>query len=631
MCGIAGVFQLDSRRDPVIDQDLLAKMTREQSHRGPDDEGFFVAPNIGLAHRRLSVIDLAGGHQPIFSQDGNIVTVFNGEIYNYRELRTELQEQYGFRFVTSSDTEVIVYAWLAWGESCVERFRGMFTFAVWDKLKKTLFIARDRLGIKPLFYTQLSNGQLYFASELKVILAHPELDKEIRPSAIEDFFGLGYIPEPDTIFKNVHKLPAGHTMFLQADKRPRISQYWDVPSSDPELSEKEAQEEIMERIKEAVQIRMVADVPLGSFLSGGVDSSAVVAMMAQSQDAPITTCSIGFDSPEFNETEFAQQVADRYKTDHHVQVVDSNDFSIIDRLIDLYDEPYGDISALPTYRVCELARKHVTVALSGDGGDEIFAGYRRHKFHMAEEKLRSKMPYSFRKAVFGPLGKLYPKADWAPQIFRAKTTFQSLAMDSASAYCHSVSKISDANRSKLYSQSLKNKLNGHHMSSHFTKYAEQAPTDDPLKMVQYLDLKTWLVDDILTKVDRASMAHALEVRVPLLDHKLIEWAWRIPSSMNLKDGEGKALFKKQLEPHVPHDTLYRKKMGFSVPVSKWFRNELKGELSKRLLSERMLDSGHFQADTIKKAIADHQSGVANNETMLWQLYMFEGFLRQKAD
>jgi asparagine synthase (glutamine-hydrolysing) len=384
---------------------------------------------------------------------------------------------------------------------------------------------------------------------------------------------------------------------------------------------------LRQRVDESVRLRMIADVPLGAFLSGGVDSSAVVASMAGQSRTPVRTCAIGFDDPAFNESSFAQQVADRYHTDHRLEIVSSNDFDLIDTLAHLYDEPYADSSAVPTYRVCQMARRHVTVALSGDGGDESFGGYRRYRLHMAEEKVRQALPLGLRRPLFGVLGHLYPKADWAPRMFRAKTTFQALAMDAAQAYQHSMSILRADERARLYSPGFKNALGGYSALDVFRQHAARAGTRDPLALIQYLDYKTWLVSDINTKVDRASMAHSLEVREPLMDHPLVEWLATLPSSHKIVGQEGKALLKRAFEPRLPHDVLYRPKMGFSVPLAKWLRGPLAQRTRDAVLGQRMQDSGYFNPRTLQTLVSQHQSGQRDFSAPLWSLLMFDAFLR----
>ena len=379
MCGIAGIFDLKQQRE--IDNNLLTKMRDSLYHRGPDEAGSFTLPGVGLAHRRLSIIDLSSGQQPLSNADQSVTIVFNGEIFNFQDIRAELIEK-GHEFKTHSDTETILYAWIEWGEKCIDKLRGMFAFVIWDANLETLFCVRDRLGVKPLLYSITDDGYFLFGSEHKAILQHPNVSTDINPKSVETYFALGYITDPDSIYKNIHKLPAGHTLTIKRGQQPDIKQYWDLPFTPTQLDDKQAQQQLFEKLKEATDIRMLAEVPLGAFLSGGVDSSAIVAIMSQLQDDPVKTCSIGFNDPEFNESEFAQEVADHCKTDHFQQTVDSDDYGLIDTLIDVYDEPYADSSALPTYRVCELAKTQVTVALSGDGADELMSGYRHHLMHL---------------------------------------------------------------------------------------------------------------------------------------------------------------------------------------------------------------------------------------------------------
>ncbi len=628
MCGIAGIFHLTS--DHQIDTDVISTMNDRQLHRGPDAGDYFFDPGVALAHRRLSIIDLEGSPQPMMSACQRAHIVFNGEIYNFKELHQELTKK-GYTFNTHGDTETILNAYLEWGEDCVHHLRGMFAFAIWDKEQKSLFIARDRLGIKPFFYSLLEDGHFVFGSELKVLTAHSLFDKTLRDESVEDYFTFGYIPEPNTIYKNAFKLAPGFRITLKKgdDFVPEPEEYWDVPTSvEKVLTKEEVNEQLVERLKEAVDIRMVADVPLGSFLSGGVDSSAVVALMSQLQSEPVNACSIGFNVKEFNETDFAIEVAKRYKADHRIEIVDQDDFDLVDKLAALYDEPYADSSAMPTYRVCELARKHVTVALSGDGADELFAGYGRYRWHINEEKVRQVLPFNLRKAVFKPLGALYPKMDWAPKFLRAKTTFQSMAMDTVEGYHNSISILRQDERNKLFSKAYKQKLAGYTSLKVFRKYQDKIKALDPMKTAQYLDMKTYLVGDILTKVDRASMAHSLEVRVPFLDHKFVEWGFQVPSEVNLEQGVGKKSLKRSMEPHLPYDVLYRKKMGFSIPVAQWFRGPLKEKLYKGLLSKRMENCGYFDMKQLRNLIDQHVKGIKDNSAPLWTLMMFESFLRQ---
>ena len=630
MCGITGIF--DTRSGNPIDRAVLQRMNDSQFHRGPDEGSLHLEPGLGFGHRRLSIIDIATGQQPLFNEDGSVVVVFNGEIYNYQSLIPELQAL-GHVFHTRSDTEVIVHAWESWGADCVHRFRGMFAFALWDRNRQTLFMARDRLGVKPLHYAVLDNGQLLFGSELKSLLAHGGMRRDLDPLAVEEYFALGYVAEPRTVFAQARKLPPAHTLvWRRGQAAPVINEFWDprFTGSNP-IAADEACHELNARLRESVRLRMIAEVPLGAFLSGGVDSSAVVATMAGLSDEPVNTCSIGFDDPQFNESAFAQTVADRYRTNHRLEVVQSDDFDLIDMLARLYDEPYADSSAIPTYRVCQLARRHVTVALSGDGGDEAFGGYRRYRMHLMEERMRSSLPEGLRKPLFGLLGRVYPKADWAPRIFRAKTTFEGMARSAVQAYFHSVSILRGPMRDRLYSDRFKRELAGYNAQSVFERHAAKAGTDDPLSLVQYLDMKTYLVGDINTKVDRASMAHSLEVREPLMDHELIDWLGTLPSSLKVRGQEGKFLLKKAMEPLLPNDVLYRPKMGFSVPLASWFRGPLKARVRHAVLGSRLAETGWFNHDYLAHLVDSHQSGASDFSAPLWTLLMFEAFLRKVVD
>lgn len=628
MCGISGLFDTLGTRD--FARDLATRINNIQAHRGPDEDDVHLEPGLALGHRRLSVIDLATGKQPLFNEDGSVGIVFNGEIYNYRELVPELKAL-GYHFSTRSDTEVIVHAWQAWGEACLHRLRGMFAFALWDRKQQTLFLARDRMGVKPMHYAWLPDGSFIFGSELKVLTAHPGFARDIDPLAVEDYFSFGYVPDPRCIYRQAHKLPAAHALTLRrGDAERAVPQpYWDVHfTHDNPISQADAEAELRDRVRESVRLRMVADVPLGAFLSGGVDSSAVVATMAGLSSTPVHTCAIGFDDPRFNESAFAQMVADRYHTDHRLEVVKGDDFDLIDTLAWLYDEPFADSSALPTYRVCQMARKHVTVALSGDGGDESLGGYRRYRMHLGEERVRNLLPHGLRRPLFGALGQVYPKADWAPRPLRAKTTFQAMAMDSVQAYHHSMSHLRADQRRALFSPTFQRSLGGYSALEVFHQHAQNAQTDDPLALIQYLDYKTWLIGDINTKVDRASMAHSLEVREPLMDHMLVEWLATLPSSLKIHAGEGKYVLKKAFEPLLPHDVLYRPKMGFSVPLASWLGGPLKQRMQESVLSPRMCDSGYFNTATLEALIKEHLGGHHDHSTALWMLIMFDAFLRQ---
>jgi asparagine synthase (glutamine-hydrolysing) len=625
MCGLVGMF--DIAGDRPIDPVLLRTMNDTQAHRGPDGADIYLAPGIGLGHRRLAIIDLAGGHQPLFNEDGSVVVVYNGEIYNFNELARELKGL-GHQFRTHCDTEVIVHAWEQWGADCVHRFRGMFVFALWDANQKRLFLVRDRLGIKPLYYALLDNGVLIFASELKGLIAHPQMPRSIDPAAVEDFFALGYVPDPKTIYSGAAKLPPGHVMIVDRNGRsPRPRRYWDLRfGRHQQLSRKEASEQLVARLREAVGLRMIADVPLGAFLSGGVDSSAVVALMATQSRDPVNTCSVAFGQGPYDETRFAVQVAAQYRTRHRLSEADPLDFDLMARLAGVYDEPFADSSALPTLIVCALARRDVTVALSGDGGDEVFAGYRRYRWHHYEEQVRGRLPAGLRRGLFGQLGRLYPKMDWGPRVLRAKTTFQGIARDSIDAYYQSVSMIDDVLRDRLFSPALRRDLQGYRTRQLFQALAEEAGTDHHLEQAQYVDFKSYLAGDILTKVDRASMAHGLEVRVPILDHCFVEWAATLPPHLKLTLRQGKAIFKKAMEPYLPREILYRKKMGFSIPLAEWLRGPWREAARASLAAPALADSGMFDGDTIARLLKQHDDGVRDHSAAIWALMMFSGFL-----
>ena len=627
MCGISGIVDLRQRRP--INPALLQAMNDTLAHRGPDGEGFHFEPGVGFGHRRLSIIDLEGGKQPLYNEDGSVVVTYNGEIYNFQELAEELIGK-GHQFRTRCDTEVIVHAWEEWGERCLDRFNGMFAFAIWDRRLEVLFLARDRLGVKPLYYAELPDGELIFGSELKALLVHPKLKREIDAKAVEEYFCFSYIPDPKTIYKSVKKLAPGHYLVGRRGQTvPSPAQYWDVPLHADKRAEIESsndEEELRARLLDAVRLRLVSDVPLGAFLSGGIDSSAVVAMMRELGTPDLLTCSIGFKEKEYDESAYAAMVAEAKQTNHQMEIVEASDHGLLDTLVKLYDEPFSDSSAIPTYRVCGLARKHVTVALSGDGGDEDFIGYRRYRLFAMEQSLRAVFPDWFRKPVFGALGRYYPKLDWAPQVFRGKTTFQALARSPADAYLHGVSIFPDTGRRRLFSADLRKELSGYQAAEVFRKHLERKVFADPLSMIQYLDYQTYLPGDILTKVDRASMAHSLEVRVPFLDYTFVEWAARLPSSIKLKGGESKAILKKALEPLLPRDVLYRRKMGFAVPLDVWFRGSLEKRMLSSLQGETLLKCGLFEPGALQAIAKDHLSGRRNHSAVLWALLMFEGFL-----
>jgi len=626
VCGLAGIVLSHPSR---VDESVLLAMRDAQLHRGPDEAGLYLGEGVGLGHRRLSIIDLSHGQQPMVDEAAGLALIYNGELYNFQSLRAELEVQ-GVVFHSRSDTEVLLRAWQQWGEASLTRLVGMFAFAVWDMRARRIYLARDQMGIKPLYYGFTCAGDLAFASELKGLLAHPGMERTLDPRALEDYLALGYVPDPKSIYRGIFKLSPGHWLSWRAgEPQPVIRQYWDVPfHRAPDMTADDAVVQLRGVLDVAVASQMIADVPLGAFLSGGVDSSAVVASMSRASPQPVRTCSIGFDNGEFDETVYARRVAQHLHTQHFEQQVSADDYALLDTLAAIYDEPFSDSSALPTYRVCELARTQVTVALSGDGGDENFAGYRRYRLHAWESGLRARLPLALRKPLFGWLGRIYPKADWAPRPLRAKTTLQALACDDVEAYFHSVCTTSMAMRQQLYSASFKRELQGYSALTVFREHASRAPTDHPLLLAQYLDLKTWLPGDILTKVDRASMAHSLEVRVPLLDHRLVEWASSLPPGLKLKGSIGKYIFKKALEPNLPHDVLYRTKMGFSVPLAAWLRGPLARRARKALLTGAVAECGYFEPAVLERLLRQHASGRRDHSATLWKLLMLDAFLRR---
>ena len=629
MCGIAGVFHTQGMKP--VDPLRVERMCNAIAHRGPDGTDVWTAPGVGLGHRRLAVIDLAGSPQPMMSATGRSIIVFNGEIYNYRALRSELAKG-GVRFQTDGDTEVILAAWEAWGPKCLDRLEGMFAFALYDIASRRLFLARDRLGVKPLYLAPLSDGSVAFASELKGLLAHPLLRRTIDPRAIEDYMTWGYVPDHRCILEGVEKLPAGHFLSLSHDAPPpRAEQWWDVDfSCRSRASTRDLSAELLHRLRSGVTSRMVADVPLGAFLSGGVDSSSVVALMAEASSNPVRTCSIGFDAAELDETAHARRVAERFATDHTERRVSSGDIVDLDRMVRIFDEPFADASALPTLRVCELARESVTVALSGDGADEALAGYRRQIFHHRESQLRRALPGRLRQSVLEPLGKAWPKADWAPRFLRAKSTLLALAEDGAKGYARGLCILPPEQRDALFGATLKTARGDYRAEQPFAKLMEDAPARSGLDAAQYADLKFWLPGDILTKTDRTSMAVGLEVREPLLDHRLVEFAATLPERQRIRGMQGKWLLKHTMERYLPKDVLYRPKQGFVTPISAWLRGPLAPMAQSLEHSEMLVATGWFEGATIARLAERHIAGRADNGRVLWQLLVLERSLRHLA-
>ena len=625
MCGLTGIFNINAPQP--IDAGILAAMNESIAHRGPDGDGFLVEPGIGLGHRRLAIIDLEGGKQPLFNETGDVGIVFNGEIYNYRETMAELIAL-GHAFATVSDTEVIVHAWEEWGPACLDRLRGMFAFALWDRRRQTLFLARDRLGKKPLHYALLPDGQLVFASEMRAMLRHPGIARRIDPQAVDGYLALGYVPEPGSIYQGIRKLPAAHYLVVERGKPlPQPQRYWTLRFKPTRMTEDDAAEELIDRLREATKLRLVSDVPLGAFLSGGVDSSGVVAMMAGLKSDPVRTFAIGFGGAE-DELDYAQAVSDRYHTHHTAERETVSYLDSIDDQAVIFGEPFADSSAVPTGRVSQLARRAVTVALSGDAGDELFAGYRRYRFHLAAEKVREMMPYPLRRPLFGLLGSIYPKLDRWPRWMRAKTSFQELADDEAQGYYRTVCKMPDALRTRLFASGPASAIDSCAPAALIRDAMERAGTGDPLARAQFADIETYLVGDILTKVDRASMAHSLEVRAPLLDHTLVEWAATVPADLKIRSTGGKYILKRALEPFVPHENLYRAKQGFAMSLAPQFRDAGAQTVRDRLSSEAFRDSGLFDPAAISTLVEQHASGAFDHNQAIWSLLMLEGWLRR---
>jgi asparagine synthase (glutamine-hydrolysing) len=627
MCGIAGFISANAIHAPsnAEREHLLDRMCKVIEHRGPDDQGTLVKGPAALGMRRLSIIDLAGGHQPLSGCDGRLTIVFNGEIYNYRELRQEL-ESAGHLIRTDSDTEVIVHAFEEWGTRCLERLRGMFGFALWNSETQSLFIARDRVGKKPLFYSLTATETLVFGSELKSLLEHPEVERNLDDRAIDAYLTLGYVPDPLCIFRDVQKLPPGHFLVYERGSL-RIERYWDFDySAAPiERAEEGLVEELRSLIDEAVRIRLVSDVPLGAFLSGGVDSSSVVAFMARHMREPVKTFSIGFREDSFNELKYARIAAKHFGTDHHEFIVTPDICQLVEKLVSHFDEPFADSSALPTYMVSKLAREHVTVVLSGDGGDELFGGYTRYVIDQGRRGF-GRLPRFVRHGVLGQVSKLLPHGAYG------RNFLHNISLDDIARYADSVSIFNGLSRTALYDPGFKHRLDdvGGVLVS-FEELARRVGRDDELDRLLYIDSKTYLPGDILTKVDRMSMAASLEARVPLLDHKLIEFVSKLPSTLKLSGFETKRIFKRAMRGIVPDEILDRGKQGFGVPMERWINSELKNEIQDVVTSARSLGRGYFNRNQIDLLFKEHHRGRRDHSMQLWTLFMLELWQRQFVD
>jgi asparagine synthase (glutamine-hydrolysing) len=616
MCGIAGylTFQGD-----LPNRSTVKRMCDRLAHRGPDSEGFFVDRHAALGHRRLSIIDLSSGDQPMSNEDGNLQIIFNGEIYNYLELRSRLIQK-GHRFATNSDTEVIVHLYEDEGEHTPEHLNGMFAFVIWDSRRKQLFAARDRFGKKPLYYSLTVPGiRFCFASELKALLTLPGFPAEVDQYAVADFLALSYISPPATIFKSVRQLRPGESITLTEDDE-RLTRYWQPRFDIQSRPLDQVIEEIHTLAADSVERRMISDVPLGAFLSGGVDSSAVVAFMARKARDQVKTFSIGFTDKRYDELQYARLVASRYHTDHHETVVAPRIEDVLDEHIEHYDEPFADPSAIPMLYLSRMTREHVTVALSGDGADELFGGYRRYYFGLIEERIRHKFPGWFRHSVFQTASKYYPKFDYLPQVFRAKAMLRNLSTEFGDAYFASMSAFAGGSRLRtVLSEGMISSLRDYAPRQAFVERFHAVGHLPPLQQMQAVDFETYLPGDILVKADRATMAYSLESRSPWLDYRLAELACRLPTDLKIHGKTGKFVFKKMLEPYLQRILLGRRKMGFSVPLESWFRTSLKPVFEARVLHNDM--QAYLNLDEVRRLWNEHQSGLHDHSKGFWNLLM----------
>jgi asparagine synthase (glutamine-hydrolysing) len=614
MCGIAGFTR---SLVPEADLALLRRMGEVILHRGPDAGGEFLDDRVGLAHRRLSIVDLSPlGNQPMYFAAGRLVIVFNGEIYNFLELRRELEAE-GVQFRSHSDTEVILALYLRDGEACLERLNGMFALAIWDTLEQTLFLARDRIGKKPLYYHHAGGDRLAFASEIKSLLQVPGIGRALDASALADYFKYLFVPAPKSIFRDIRKLLPGHYLVLRPGGEPRITQYWDIDFSGGSrpASREQAEGELLELMQDATTRRMVADVPLGAFLSGGIDSSAVVALMARASTGAVHTCSIGFSDKRHDETPYAREVAALFKTEHREYFTKDNLPETVALLPRFLDEPFADSSAVPTYHVSRLARQGVTVALAGDGGDESFAGYDKYSVELKEDLARRLVPRPLLKALAAAA---YGFSDTPARKIRSLTG--SALSEPARAFYRTNSHIEDQALARLLAPALRQELAGYDPGEYTARYWNRMQGADHVSCMLYTDLKTYLPDDILVKVDRMSMANSLEVRAPLLDYRIVEFAARLPSAWKIQGNRKKILLKGAFGRILPDRILHRPKHGFTVPMDSWFRDEL-----------RQLAEGHLFLDSLGEYLdlgevariwQEHQDGVAHHGSVLWSLLMF---------
>lgn len=619
MCGITGFVSFEGHaRDAAAAR--VKRMADALLHRGPDGGGYYVDDYAALGHRRLAIIDVASGQQPMSALDGRVQIVFNGEIYNYLEVRTEL-EQLGHRFETRSDTEVLLRGYVQWSERCVDKMNGMFAFAIWDARDRLLFMARDRVGKKPLYYARMGS-LVAFASELKAMRAGGLCPTDVDPEALDCYFSFGYVPAPRTIYRGVRKLRAGHTLSLTAQGESG-GKYWDLNFAEPVARTlDEATEELESLLDEAVKCRLMSEVPLGAFLSGGIDSSLVISSMARLQDRPVITHSIGFKEREHSELPVAARIARYLKTDHHEFTVTPDAASVLERIAWHFDEPVADSSALPTWYVCEMTRRSVTVALSGDGGDEGFGGYTfRYLPHLMEARLREKVPAVFRTPVFGVLGAAWPASATLPRVLRLKTIFENLAVGDAEAFYRDLVWLRQDNRQRLYAPEFLETLRGFTPMETMAPYYAQSGASDALGRAQFTDIHFYMTDDVLVKVDRMSMAHSLEVRAPLLDHRILEFAARLPSSLKMNGHEGKLPLRQLAVKRLPAEIHNLPKRGFSIPAAEWLRGPLRPLVEQSVSSDHGLLSETLRPKVLRATWNEHLAGARDHSVFLWGLMM----------
>ncbi len=620
MCGICGVFNFGTRAP--VSREMLKLATDAMVHRGPDDEGFYVDGELGLGNRRLSIIDLPGGHQPLSNEDETVWITFNGEIYNYRDLRVELLSR-GHRFRTSSDTETIIHLYEEYGLECLDRLRGMFAFALWDCRERRLLVARDRLGIKPLFY-RLERGRLLFASELRALRKLIAQPLEIDPQSVYDFFGFRYVPAPRTFYVGVEKLLPGH--FLIADSRGAKTQpYWDIPPEDEESarSEEDIASEVVAHLRESIRLRLIADVPLGVFLSGGIDSTAVVALMAELGAQPLRTFSVGFAEPRYSELPYARRVAQRFATEHQEVSMGAEDLAHeLPRLVAFRDEPVAEPSDVALYLLARLASRSVKVVLAGEGGDELFAGYPKYAVD-GLAGLVSALP----AGLIGAIARSLPYQQQRPRLALEALSIRDEAERSVAWFAS----FSRAEREVLFSPDFLAQVDLAHPARVVQRYLEKVPDRSPLKRMLYADLKVWLPDNLLLRGDQMTMAASIEERLPFLDHKLVEFAARVPSRILTRGFRTKVLLRRALRPYVPQETLRRRKVGFTVPVGVWFRNSLKSLVADLVLTPETPTRGYFNPANVERFVREHFDGVRDRQKQLWALLNFELWCRSRAN